>query len=76
MEAGLEAPITVSWPVQESVVRGAKRKEAEPGRQVKGRLPMTPGLTRILRKYWEREAMNYESVMLWGACCVCYFGFL
>ena len=37
---------------------------------------LTPGLMRILSKYWEREATNYESIMLWAACCVCYFGFL
>ena len=66
MEAGLGDPFIASWPVLESVVRGAKRKEAESGRQVKRRLPMTPGLMRIIRKYWEREATNYELIMLWG----------
>ena len=73
MEAGFGDPFTVSWAVLESVVKEAKRKEAESGRQVRGRLPMTPGLMRILRKYWEREAMNYESIMLWEVCCLCYF---
>ena len=51
MEAGFGDPFTASWPVLETVVKGAKRKEAESGRQVKGRLPLIPGLMRILRKY-------------------------
>ena len=25
---------------------------------------------------WEKNAENFDNVMMWAACCICYFGFL
>ena len=51
VETGLGDPFIASWPVLESVVKGAKRKEVESGRQEKGRLLMTPGLMTIFARH-------------------------
>ena len=24
---------------------------------------------------WERDAKDFDKIMLWAACCTCYFGF-
>ena len=40
------------------------------------RLPITPLLLREMRKFWEKDVSNSEHIMLWAACCMCFFGFL
>ena len=37
---------------------------------------MTPDILMKLRSVWEQEPGNYDHIMLWAACCTCYFGFL
>ena len=60
----------------EQVLKGVKREYAKksPGKRV--RLPITPDILLKLRGVWEGDSRKYDSIMLWGACCLCYFGFL
>ena len=37
---------------------------------------MTPPILKQLRAVLEKERSKYDSVMLWAACCTCFFGFL
>lgn len=45
-----------------------------PGTRV--RLPINPEILFKLRVVWSREAKNFDYIMLWAACCLCYYGFL
>ena len=39
-------------------------------------LPITPAVLRKLKTSWERLPCREDTVMLWGASCLCFFGFL
>ena len=60
----------------EQVLRGIKGQYAKrnPGR--KQRLPITPELLRSIRRVWEKKAYNRDSIILWAAACLGFFGFL
>ena len=55
------------------VLRGIKKEHSKQANITKSRLPITPNILLKLRSVWEEEASN---IMLWAACCTCYFGFL
>ena len=40
------------------------------------RLPIIPEILLKLRRVWEASSKQHDSIMLWAACCLCYFGFL
>ena len=63
-------------PKLEQVIKGVKREHAmrSPGKQT--RLPIMPDILLKLRKVWEAKSKHHDSIMLWGACCLCYLGFL
>ena len=66
-----------SWPVLECKLKGVKLQQAK--RRVsrpKCRLPVTPSILRHLRSFWENDPHNSDFIMLWAACCTCFFGFL
>ena len=47
------------------------------GRQgTRCRLPVTPAILRSLRSSWETFPDRFDATMLWGAVCMCFFGFL
>jgi hypothetical protein len=60
----------------EQVLKGAKRRFAEKNPLKKPRLPMTPDILSQMRKVWNKEPSRFDNIMLWAACCLCYFGFL
>ena len=60
----------------EHVLRGIKKDQSKNKGASKPRLPMTPNILMKLRSIWEQEPGNYDHIMLWAACCTCYFGFL
>ena len=60
----------------EQVVKGVKREYAKTTPGKRARLPITPEILLKLRGVWEARSKDYNSIMLWGACCLCYFGFL
>ena len=61
----------------EYVLRGAKRERAKsrPGAK-RVRLPITPEILRRIRRVWQQDETSYDKIMLWGAVCACFFGFL
>lgn len=63
-------------PKFEHVLRGIKKEQSKKKGGSKPRLPMTPDILLKLRSVWEQEPGNYDHIMLWAACCTCYFGFL
>ena len=40
------------------------------------RLPITPEILRRIRRVWQQDETSYDKIMLWGAVCACFFGFL
>ena len=42
----------------------------------KQRLPITPAILRQLRQHWEARSGDHDTIMLWAACCLGFFGFL
>ena len=60
----------------EQVIKGAKREYARRNPETRVRLPITPEILFKLRAVWSREAKNFDYIMLWAACCLCYYGFL
>ena len=74
---GMGDPFAASWPLLEYTLRGVKLHQANhKDTRSKKRLPVTPDILRKLRKTWERECHNPDYIMLWAACCTCFFGFL
>ena len=39
-------------------------------------LPITPTILRRLRSELDKEPSKWDNIMLWAACCTCFFGFL
>ena len=69
-------PFTASWPLLEYTLKGLKRRQAKcKSLQSKTRLPITPNIMRQLQEVWERESSHLDNIMLWAACCTCFFGF-
>ena len=60
----------------EQVLKGTKKDHAKksPGRAE--RLPITPELLLKMKRVWEKNPKDFDSVMMWAACCTCFFGFL
>ena len=63
-------------PHQEQVLKGRKREFAKKNPDKRERLPITPELLLRMKQVWTKDPKKFENVMLWAACCVCYFGFL
>ena len=60
----------------EHVLRGIKRELSKKSSTSKPRLPMTPNILLKLRSVLEEDPAAFDNIMLWAACCMCYFGFL
>ena len=67
-------PRVGSMPQLELIVRGTKKEQA--GHPKRTRLPITPTILLRMRQVWERQAGNWDCIMLWAACCLGFFGFL
>ena len=72
----LSDPKIGEMPRLEQVLKGAKREFAKKNPDKRERLPITPELLLRLKQVWAKDPKKFENVMLWAACCVCYFGFL
>ena len=72
---GLGDPCMAQMPQLEYAIKGAKRLSKCKKRN---RLPITPRILAQLKNYWssKKEHGNRDCMMLWGACCLCFFGFL
>lgn len=58
------------------ILQGVRRREARQGKGVKPRLPITPAILRRLKTVWTKESGDRDTVMVWAACCLAFFGFL
>ena len=73
---GLGDPFVASWSLLECTLKGIKLRQAKSvATRSKSRLPINPNMLRHLRS-WEKDRHNADNIMLWAACCTCYFGFL
>ena len=59
----------------EQLLRGAKVVVAKKRGKGRPRLLITPSILRMLRKAWLTGDANYDSVMLWAVCSLCFFRF-
>ena len=73
--AGMCDPFASSWPCLECALKGVKHAAAVSGVEARVRLPVTPKILNLLRSFWSGNSSGFESVMLWVACCMCYFSF-
>jgi len=62
-------------PRLEQVLRGIKKEQAVT-RQVRIRLPITTEIMHQIYGVLSRSPNEYQSIMLWAACCTAFFGFL
>ena len=76
VESGHEDPQFGNMIRLEHVLRGIKRELSKKDPTTKPRLPMTPNILLKLRAVWEGDSSAFDNIMLWAACCTCYFGFL
>jgi hypothetical protein len=59
----------------EQVLRGIKIVRARKEEKSRTRLPITPAILWTLKKAWLTANPNYDSMMLWKACSLCFFCF-
>ena len=74
MSSGGGDPKVGSMPQLELALRGTRKEQA--GQPKPSRLPITPAILWKMRQVWDRQAANWDHVMLWAACCLGFFGFL
>ena len=69
-------PKISEMPRLEQVIKGIKKEYAKqcPGQRV--RLPITPEILLKMRQVWDCNPKDFDSIMMWAACCLCFFGFL
>ncbi len=74
---GAGDPFVASWPRLECTLKGVKLKQARSAAtRPRERLPVTPAILRMLRGVWGADGKKRDNIMLWAACCMCFFGFL
>ena len=74
-ESGDRTPAPVSEETY-YVLRGVKREEALKGGSGRERLPMTPPILSLMKGVWKKESRQQDTIMLWAAVCLGFFGFL
>ena len=65
-----------AMPQLDQVMKGIKRVEAEKGSQKRERLPITPAILLKLREAWSGKMADFDTKMIWAACCLAFFAFL
>ena len=65
-----------TMPRLEYVLKGIKRAQVEEGRKERTRLPVTPTILRQLKQVWNKRAHQWDTRLIWAACCLFYFAFL
>ena len=73
---GLPEPRIGDMARLEQVLKGSKKSFAKRCPGSRTRLPITPSLLLKMRQVWEKKAQDHDNIMIWAACCLCYFGFL
>ena len=74
---GFGDPFVASLPLLVCAVKGVKLRQAKSSStRSQPRLPITPRLLQPTREFWEGDRCNPDHVILWAACCTCFWGFL
>jgi len=74
---GLPDPFAVSMPRLEQVLKGIKVWQGRQGRNKPNqKLPISPEILRQMKSLWLPHERDPTFIMLWAACCICFFGFL
>ena len=76
IERGLDDPFAPSLCKLHYVLRGVKRTQAADGGSSRKRLPITPTLLRAIKGAWDKSCADPDTVMLWAAGCLAFFGFM
>ena len=71
---GLLEPRASPTPKLDLVSRGICRLKALES-HARPRLPITPPILRQIRALWSGSADNFDTIMLWAASTLCFFGF-
>lgn len=70
-------PFLASMPKLDQVVKGIKSHQAKEGPQSsRTRLPITPAVLKKIKGVLNQQPSDFNNIMIWAACCLCYFGFL
>ena len=65
-----------SLPRLRLVQMGIKRTHSERAPlSTRVRLPITPAILQRIRALWSAKANDYDTIMLWAATSLCFFGF-
>ena len=62
-------------PKLKMVETGVRKSQASQQLIKKPRLPITPTILRQIKTLWLPRAYEFDTIMLWAACCLCFFGF-
>ena len=66
-----------SMPRLEYITKGIKKAESEnPSTRALVRMPITPEILQMLKKEWESHPITEDTIMIWAACTLAFFGFL
>ena len=57
-------------------VSSTRVKRSQGEAEKRERLPITPLLLHKIKSVCDNQAENYNTIMLWAACCLTFFGFL
>ena len=60
----------------EQVIQGVKREYSKKNPDKRECLPITPDILMQLRSVWNKDTKDFNHILLWAACCLCYYGFL
>ena len=75
--AGFGDPFVSSMPILEYLLRGIKYNQAKRGPADKrSKMSITPEILARIHTVLAESAQDPDSIMLWAACCLCFFGFL
>ena len=70
-------PFALEMPKLQYVLKGARIERSKTTSGAKrARLPITPDVLLKIKTVLDRNGQEFDSIMLWAAACVCYFGFL
>ena len=77
ISGGFPDPFQQALPKLEYTLKGVKSTQAkDPNRHSRTRLPVTPKILWDVRKVLSKAPSDRNNIMIWAACCLCFYGFL
>ena len=71
----LPEPRTELMPKLKMIETGVRKVQAAQQLVRRPRLPITPTILKQIKALWTPRASELDIIMLWAACCLCFFGF-